>query len=79
MGSVTQHPPRAIDLHVVFGAGAYWDPGLQHEEHIETHFHILFGGNLQKEAQCQWDVAFWSKEKGIVSQKEECAWGEDRK
>lgn len=51
MGSATQYPPRAIDLHVVFGAGAYRDPRLQHKEHVETHLHILYSRNLQKEAQ----------------------------
>lgn len=47
----TQHPPRAVDLHVVLGAGADGDPGLQHKEHVETHLHVLFRGNLQKEAE----------------------------
>jgi len=49
----TARLPRAVDLHVVLGAGADGDAGLQHEEHVETHLHVLFRGDLQKEAESE--------------------------
>lgn len=51
MDSATRPPPCAVDLHIVLGAGADWDPGLQHKEHVETHFHIFYRGNLRNEAE----------------------------
>lgn len=45
------HPPGAVDLHIVLGAGGHWDARLQHEEHVETHLHVLLGGNLPGQAE----------------------------
>ena len=46
---VPRHSPLAVDLHIVLGAGAQGDVGLQQVEGFESHLHIFVAGHLRRE------------------------------